>query len=345
LGDAGLIQFSLRCEFAQCGEIHGSKKKLLEHYKVSHKKELKPCPYEGCNTTVEAFLSLLWHIRKKHDGKNHKLKQEILCGSASGFVFPAPADENSEESYMEADTDIGGPSVISEDGDDSDYDERTSDPILEVGINKEHAANFERGYADFLNRLMCFHFIPLTAIVKVNSEISALVDIAIKTREQTFLGALKDHNIPEDAADSIMESIRSKEDIVADTFKKFQTSKKIQGYLMENFSAVKPKSVKLGEGSFQYMSIVETLKAIRSDRTFQQFEKTRPCEKSGDLLVDIEDGLAFKGSQFFLDNPGALKLVFFVTCFPLTISSFPSHCLSPPVHYDPFKYVDLTIYH
>jgi hypothetical protein len=181
--------------------------------------------------------------------------------------------------------------------------------------------------------------------VKVNSEISALVDIAIKTREQTFLGALKDHNIPEDAADSIMESIRSKEDIVADTFKKFQTSKKIQGYLMENFSAVKPKSVKLGEGSFQYMSIVETLKAIRSDRTFQQFEKTRPCEKSGDLLVDIEDGLAFKGSQFFLDNPGALKLVFFVTCFPLTISSFPSHCLSPPVHYDPLKYVDLTIYH
>ncbi len=59
-----LIEFALKCEFAHCGEIHQGKKKLLEHYKLSHKKAMKPCPFDGCSTIVEAFPSLMWHIKK-----------------------------------------------------------------------------------------------------------------------------------------------------------------------------------------------------------------------------------------------------------------------------------------
>jgi len=81
-----LIQFSLKCEFAHCGEVHNSKVKLLQHYKIAHRKEKKPCIFEDCDTTVDLFSSLVKHIKKKHDGKNHALKKQIVCNSDSGSL-------------------------------------------------------------------------------------------------------------------------------------------------------------------------------------------------------------------------------------------------------------------
>jgi hypothetical protein len=305
-GDIFLVEFALRCEFAHCGEIHDSRKKLLDHYKVSHKKEQKPCPFEGCFTSVEAFSSLLWHIRKKHEGQDHSLKKEILCRPVPSFEFPASQDELTEHNTFAQEnvSEIDGPSFSSEDDED---DERTNDSILPTGISPEQATSFERGYADFLNRLMSFHFIPLTAIVKINTEIAALVDIATQTRDNVFVGALQDHNISDTVTESIMNSIRKQEDIVKGTFKYFQTPKKAESYLMENFTCIKPRTVKLGEGSFQYISIIDTLKAVTRDKTFQKFGKTCVSKDNGDLLSDIEDGLSYKESQFFRINPRALK--------------------------------------
>lgn len=297
-----LIQFSLKCEFAHCGEVHNSKVKLLQHYKIAHRKEKKPCIFEDCDTTVDLFSSLVKHIKKKHDGKNHALKKQIVCNSDSGSLsseLPAESQDLDQESSFD---DEEQSTVLVEDEDEEEYS-------LKDGIDEQQTTSFELGYAEFLNRLLCFQFIPMATIVKINAEISALVNIASQTRDSIFVTALHAHSIPGETTKSIMQTLRSKTDIFQETFEKFRTVKKVESYLTENFPYVKPKTFKLGDGSFQYVSIVETLKKITGDKTFQKFKKTTnsPQDDGATLMADIEDGLAFKESEFFRINPGALK--------------------------------------
>jgi hypothetical protein len=85
----------------------------------------------------------------------------------------------------------------------------------------------------------------------------------------------------------------------------------VESYLRQNFAYVQPTTVKLGSGSFQYVSVRETLEKVRADKTFQTLRKPRNiCEDDTDgfLLEDVEDGLNFKENKFFQKHPDAMRL-------------------------------------
>lgn len=137
------------------------------------------------------------------------------------------------------------------------------------------------------------------------------METAVASKVNQFRKVLHEHDVPEDVRTSIMSGLQGEPDYVRETFEMFKTVKKTEKYLRDNFSYIPPTTVKLGSGSFQYVSIVETLEKVQADQTFQKMKKQRRHTPGGDgdgfLIEDIEDGLLYKKSDFFLRNPEALR--------------------------------------
>jgi hypothetical protein len=149
--------------------------------------------------------------------------------------------------------------------------------------------------------------------VKINTEISHIVDSALVSKVDQFRKALNAHSVSEEIKDSIFSTMNSSDDPISTTFQLFKTSKLTESYLRDNFSYVPPTTIKLGSGTFQYVSVVETLKKIREDKTFRTMRKKRNShhgDGDGFLLQDIEDGLHFKDNKFFLKYPNAMRKEF-----------------------------------
>jgi hypothetical protein len=141
-------------------------------------------------------------------------------------------------------------------------------------------------------------------------EIGHLVDTALHTQIDKFRQVLDEHDVAENIKNSILSNLKDQDDFVSKTFECFKTVKLVESYLRQNFAYVQPTTVKLGTGTFQYISIRETLEKIKADKTFQRLRKPRNiCEDNPDgfLLEDVEDGLHFKENKFFLENPDAMR--------------------------------------
>jgi hypothetical protein len=145
----------------------------------------------------------------------------------------------------------------------------------------------------------------------MNGEICHLVNTALRTKTAQFQQVLSEHGVSDDTKDSIFSTIRELHDPVTKTFELFKTPWRVESYLRENFQYIPPKTVKLGSGTFQYVSIKETVNRIREDKTFQKSRKVHhrveDANSEGFLLEDIEDGLHFKNNTFFLQHPSALR--------------------------------------
>jgi hypothetical protein len=174
--------------------------------------------------------------------------------------------------------------------------------------------------------------------VKMNTEIGHLVDIAVHTQLDQFRQVLDEHGISANLKDSILSSMKGRDDHVRQTFELFKTAKRTENYLKKNFHYVPPTTVKLGNGTFQYVSIVETLKQIESDKTYQRMKKQRNSHYGspgeGFLLEDIEDGLLLKENKFFRRHPNAMRKgnVLYILCpaslhttLPRTMRIFPTY--------------------
>jgi hypothetical protein len=164
------------------------------------------------------------------------------------------------------------------------------------------------------------------AVVKINGELSALVQIALRTQMDRFRTSLDENNLSDELKNSIMFALGKGENPVNKAFDSFKSPKLIMGYLRDNFNFIPPTTVKLGAGSFQYISVIEVLKKIRADKTYQQM-KIQPAhsitrDEDDFLIEDIQDGLLFKNNKFFLDNPEAIRRGTLTLLFSLT------HCLT-----------------
>jgi hypothetical protein len=156
--------------------------------------------------------------------------------------------------------------------------------------------------------------------VKINEEIRHLVSTAVNTKLTQFRQILSEQNVPEDMRNSILSSLQECPDHVSDTFEQFKTAWRAEKFLRDNFQYISPTTVKLGCGTFQYVSVIETVNRVRGDKTFQSMRKQRHSahrteDEDGFLLEDVEDGLLFKENKFFLKNPNALRKEFCIIFF------------------------------
>jgi hypothetical protein len=124
---------------------------------------------------------------------------------------------------------------------------------------------------------------------------------------------MQDAGIENSTADAILCSVGKCEDLVSKTFEVFKNTKSTEKYLTGSSHYVKPERVSLGTGEFQYVPVIETLKKISCDQSFQKLRKAiRPHNPEDDenpdvRLSDLDDGQRLKNSTFFKSNPDALK--------------------------------------
>jgi hypothetical protein len=149
------------------------------------------------------------------------------------------------------------------------------------------------------------------------SVIGHLVEIALHTQLSQFKQVLSDHEIPENVKELILSGLLEYPDHLSETFELFKTDWRTEKFFRDNFQYIPPTTVKLGHGTFQYVSVIETVKKLSEDKTFQNMRK--PCQSfahgDGFLLEDIEDGLLFMENKFFQKHPNALRTENTVTNF------------------------------
>jgi hypothetical protein len=157
--------------------------------------------------------------------------------------------------------------------------------------------------------------VPLSSIVEINAEIKSLVAIALESKTEYFKIALKDKGVDDAVIDSILLSVRTCEDLLSQTFDFFKNVKATEKYLTSDPNYVKPVRVSLGAGEFQYIPVVETLKKIAADHSFQKLRKyaKTPSQEDGEsmdfCLSDLDDGRRLRNSSYFLKNPNAFRFV------------------------------------
>jgi hypothetical protein len=144
-------------------------------------------------------------------------------------------------------------------------------------------------------------------------EIKALVKIAIANKNEHFKTAMKSCGIQDTTANDVQCSVDSCEDLVLQTFDMFKNVACIDKYLTDNKNFVGPKRMPLGEGEFQYVSVIESLKRITADPSFKKVRnlpKKRSDEEDENLefcLADVDDGRRLREIEFFKSNPDALR--------------------------------------
>lgn len=132
-----------------------------------------------------------------------------------------------------------------------------------------------------------------------------------RTNAEHFKAAMREKEIPDATLTSVLASAAVGENLMKKTFDFFSNSKRIEKYFEANFDYVKPRTVSLGKGTFQYVPIRKVLKKIVADKTFQRHRtvpRTVSCDDDDDdLLEDLADGEVFKTNKFFIANRDALK--------------------------------------
>ena len=68
--------------------------------------------------------------------------------------------------------------------------------------------------------------------------------------------------------------------------------------------------------SFHYIPILESLKILVEDETFQR--NLTPHEDGSELLRDVKDGFVYRNSEFFTQNPEALCLLLYSDAVEVT---------------------------
>ncbi len=138
--------------------------------------------------------------------------------------------------------------------------------------------------------------------------------MALVNKTESFRAAMKDNNINADTMNTILHSVANCDDLVSNTFDLFKSAKCTEKYMTKNFSYVSPVRVSLGSGEFQYVPVIETLKNIVGDRSFQKLRKDFTARSSVEAdsldlcLSDLEDGARLRNSDYFRLNPDALRL-------------------------------------
>ena len=88
------------------------------------------------------------------------------------------------------------------------------------------------------------------------------------------------------------------------------------------FKYVEPVKITLGtdehmdERYAYYIPVKETLSNLLDSDIWKK-SALQQCETDADVLHDITDGHAFKSYQFFIENPGCLKVILYQDAFEI----------------------------
>ena len=298
-----------KCKMIQCGEMKFSSiRELTGHLNTFHKPHHRECIFENCKTKFKPGS-----VSRNHFQTNHYRTQETRLKpefreNLEPYISPQEPFEVENEVQFEEDF-----STLT-DNENSDDSSSSS----ECEIENEVENQFMMSYADFLNRLINFRFIPISTVHEIASELLDLTNRASSVKKKKLKSSLlKIPNVSEEQVSKVIEEFA--DDPLVRAQSKLDTEYKRVKFLEENFKYVKPQEIVLNKEEVkkgapkevvQYIDILEAVKILAEDYSFSTVTN-RECEiseESQDIIRDVKDASAYKNNEYWKENPTALVL-------------------------------------
>ena len=309
----------LKCNMSSCGSKHfPNVKHLMTHFNSFHLRDARDCIFEDCDHKFGPFQESRKHFRNKHMLKSAtKVKKHYLLvvpalagggGEISDIQIPDSHHSASEDDQIESD--------------DDDYDVFNIDEIENCEPEDESDDYFMFYYADFLNRLAHFKFIPHSTCTEISDEYYRNSQHSQDIREKKLRQALgMVGNLSIDEVNKVVS------DVVHDDFflkaqKELNTEYKREKFVQEKFNYCSPMEILLNKSEvakglkndiIHYVPLKDSIRALLEDKSYlhmMQNQSNAPA-KDADKIEDIQDGTLYKTNKFFIQNPLALSLLFY----------------------------------
>ena len=281
------------------------------------------CVYDGCSKIYNNSNSLRRHYtgHKQEGSRNLKSVNTVVIHQSSVETVDSP---KYDELVPDSETNI---SEVTDDLTEVDYSTKVDDIGMDFDESDhelEDDSVFMMAYCDFLNRLVNFQFISLSAVNHISTEYlknySRSNNVKIKSLRKSLM-----ENVPE-ISELQMEKILNdveNNDPFLQAQHALDTEHKRSKYLKSHFLYIEPiehilnqkawKEKRESKASFYHIPVDETIKCIAQDYTFMSMTDSGYYvnEHSDGLYHDIKDGAVYKNSSYFNRYPDALVLMMY----------------------------------
>ena len=317
-----------KCTLIGCsGKTFNSVEDLSSHIVNYHSEEHRECIFSECTYKFKPGKtdSARRHVRIQHKNKDALLvKQKYLVSGpdrVTGDHMSVVAQDSlpEEQARIECDYSVEENQELYCEDDLTQLFNDNHAPI----VNVEDFPYFKMQYADFLNRMSHFKFLPYRTVHTISLEYLDNYIKANDAKKSKLISSLK--KIPDLSEEQIGA-------VVSDTFGEdefmqaqidLNTEYKLTKYIQEHFQYIAPVEIVLNKDEVvrgkpkdvvHYVPICESFKALIQDKSLNEVWRSHR-EKNNlqedDVLTDLLDGTQFEDNTFFKNNPGAYAAHFY----------------------------------
>ena len=311
-----------KCDILSCGgKIFPSSNDLMNHVINDHSQEDRHCIFESCNAR---FTPGVTSTARKHYLNKHK-KLTRLKLKLKHLLHP-PSDSSS----VTLDT-----ALSFNEWDDIEDGYEEDDLNLDIlPVNDAHELEDEKSFlmmefADFYNKMNNFKFVPLATVQDISEEYLANSIRSHKTRESKLRKSLQpfSSSLSELDIENIVRQATIEDDFIQVQME-LNTIYKRDKFIKENFKYVEPEEIVLNrdrlkgekKDSVHYIPVISSLKSQVEDRSFIDVieENRNNVRPNNHITRDVTDGVAYKRSKYFRQNPEAFVANFYSDAVELT---------------------------
>ena len=307
----GIQAIPCRCDLLSCGSKQFcSINELLKHLNTVHHGEARACIFEGCQKKFGSYSTSRHHFRIVHSlGGDLKPIHKVASVSSEMVVLNQIdiLDDNLE------------PSVEEDSGEYEHSDIETLEDLVIEDCDVESDNYFSLYYADFVNRLAHYKFIPYSTVQEITDEYLKNSKKSQEVSQRRLRQSLLTARIPEQEIEVIVDKV-VKDDFFIKAQEALNTEYKRTKFIHENMKYIAPVEIILNpsevqkglkKDSFHYIPLEQSLRALVQDESYVNMcEKVAPKHSIG-KQNDLLDGSLYKDNKFFKNNHNALALVLY----------------------------------
>ena len=324
------VNVAVKCNRLLCnGRQFDNLSLLMTHWNCFHSNENRDCIFLDCNSTFDVRSTSRQHFRTQHKLKNKmELKQRHLVqGSGILHIGGLATSSNDPASLAAVGAEGDGHFSIVE---SADYDDEhfalleTFEEDLEDKEDTEEKENYYlKYYADYLNRLTTFKYVPASTVQEMAEEYLSNTTKSLERREHLLRKSLgKINGIDQAEVERVVKEVIHNDQFL-DAQIKLSTDYKRKKFIKENMSYVAPQEIVMNKQEVKegkrkevvhYIPVTETFKTLVEDPTMIKMMNLKTAGKNvveDNKLHDLRDGSVFKTNEFFVANPEAFTVMLY----------------------------------
>lgn len=296
---ASAIVKDMKCIIPLCESQLHTVKDLISHLK-QHIVEGRSiaCPIRGCKKTFTVKTSFSAHMSRQHRACSIDSINNVYTEA------PQPSADTACEDAPQGSNDV--------DIDDS------------IDLPHDFYETYLRNVCSFYLKLQGQLLLPASTIQTIVEEIQNVHELGQDYTLSKLRTQLKDDmSLSDDAIAKICDCVKE-----SDLFSRchqgpLRTIYSRAQMFKKMFKYVEPVKITLGtdehmdERYAYYIPVKETLSNLLDSELWKNSVSQQSCETDPDILGDISDGHTFKSNQFFIENPGCLKLILYQDAFEM----------------------------